>query len=101
MTQREKPIAMDELLSAGQRAAFISDTLHRATVEAARIWVIEHFLRTGDLPEVETRFCYANGPHGFDWGNAPGPDDPVNKPLRGKRIRVTFEIEEQAVCPTQ
>lgn len=83
------------LLSGDQRAAFISDTFHRVMVEAARIWVIESVLRTGELPESETRFCYANGPHGFDWGNAPGPDgSPGHRPLRGKRVRVTFEIED-------
>lgn len=76
-----------------QRSAFASDTFHRVMVEAARIWVIESVLRTGSLPVSETRFCYANGPHGFDWGNAPGPDGP-DKPLRNKRVRVTFEIED-------
>ena len=82
-----------------ERQAFITDTFHRVMVEAARIWVIESVLRTGQLPESETRFCYADGPHGFDWGNAPGPDDPATKPLRGKRVRVTFEIEEQVRYP--
>lgn len=76
------------------RPAFESDTLHRLTVEAARFWVIEHFLRTKQLPTRETRFAYASGPHGFDWGNAPGHDDPDTKPLRYKRVRITFEVED-------
>tara|TARA_Y100000034_G_C6896147_1_gene413192 strand:- start:44 stop:358 length:315 start_codon:yes stop_codon:yes gene_type:complete len=75
------------------RSAFISDTFHRVLVEAARVWVIDSVLRTGELPETEVRFCYADGPHGFDWGNSPGPDS-EHKPLRGKRVRVTFEIED-------
>jgi hypothetical protein len=84
------------LLSDDERSAFISDTFHRVMVEAARIWVIEAVLRTGELPDAETRFCYANGPHGFDWGNAPGPcDDGGLRPMRGKRIRVSFEVEDK------
>ena len=79
------------------RGAFESDTVHRLAVEAARFWVIEHWLRTKTLPhEPETRFVYADGPHGIGWGNAPGPDDADLKPLRYRRIRVTFEIEDQA-----
>jgi len=78
-----------------ERSAFLTDTLHRIMCEAARIWVIEHHQRTGELPASEARFAYANGPHGFDWGNAPGPDvPPGSRPLRGKRVRITFEIEE-------
>jgi len=76
-----------------ERSAFMSDTFHRVTIEAARIWVIDSVLRTGQLPKTETRFAYSHGPHGLDWGNSSGPDD-GNKPMRGKRVRVTFEIED-------
>ena len=78
-----------------ERSSFITDSFHRVTTEAARIWVIDSVLRTGKLPAPEVRFFYANGSHGFDWGNPPGPNDPYQQPLRGKRVRVTFEIEEQ------
>lgn len=75
--------------------AFEKATLYRFLVECVRYWVIECFLRTGDLPTAAyTCWVYPDGPTGIDWGNAPGPDDPKYKPLRGKRIRVTFEIEE-------
>jgi hypothetical protein len=76
------------------RGAFESETFHRMLVEAARYWLIEFFLRRKKLPEREVRYVYANGPNGIGWGNAPGPDDPDMKPLRGKRIRVTIEIED-------
>lgn len=78
------------------RDAFTTDTFHRLLVEAARVWVIECYLRTGELPEPETRYIYANGPVGIDWGNEAGPDDPKQKPLRRKRICVSIYIEDQA-----
>lgn len=75
-------------------SAFLRDTLHRMCAGAARFWVIEHHQRTGKIPtESVTYFAYPNGPGGFDWGNAAGPDDPVTKPLRGKRVRITLSIE--------
>ena len=86
---------MDKCFHDDQRPAFASDTLHRLLVEASRYWVIESVLRSGDLPKDETRFAYANGPHGFGWGNAPGDEsDGIKRPLRGKRVRITLEIED-------
>lgn len=77
------------------KGAFEKDTQYRLLVEAARYWVIEHYLRTGRLPEPEVYFAYANGPHGFDWGNPAGPGDGTTpRPLRGKRVRITLEIED-------
>lgn len=70
------------------RDAFTTDTMHRLMVEVARIWVIDSVLRTGSLPATETRYAVS-----FDWGNAPGPDD-GHKPLRGKRVKMTFEVED-------
>ena len=77
------------------RGALESDTLHRMLVEAARYWVVEHHQRTGQLPEEEIRFAYAGGSCGFDWGNPPGLGvHPRDAPLRGKRVRITLEIED-------
>lgn len=78
------------------RGVFETETLHRMMVEAVRYWCIETFLRRKRLPIREVRYVYSDGPVGIDWGNAPGPDDPDTKPLRGKRIKITIEIEE---CP--
>jgi hypothetical protein len=76
--------------------AFLNDTLHRMCVGVARLWVIEHHLRTDELPDKATFWVYANGPVGIGWGDAPEQDDPDLKPLRYKRICVTLEIEDQA-----
>jgi hypothetical protein len=75
--------------------AFDKDTLYRMTVEAARFWVVEHFLRTRQIPDKpRVMFVYPSGCEAcMDFGNAPGPDGP-DKPMRGRRVRVTFEIEE-------
>jgi hypothetical protein len=76
-----------------QKGAFEKETQHRMLTEAARYWVIEHYLRTGKLPdEPAVYFAYPNGPVSFDWGNPPGPDNGTQK-LRGKRVRITMEIE--------
>ena len=77
-----------------QRSAFETHTLHRMCAQAARYWVIENWLRTNELPEPATYFAYPTGPGGFDWGDAPGNDGPP-RPLRGKRVRITLEIEEE------
>ena len=75
--------------------AFESDTSYRLAVEAARYWLVECHLRTNQLPDKSVRFIYANGPNGIDWGNPPGSELlPEQCPLRGKRIRVTFEVED-------
>lgn len=77
--------------------AFERDTIHRLATEAARVWLVSHFLATKSLPDTQTYFAYPDGlGASLDWGNAPGPDDPDTKPMRGKRVRVTFEIEDQA-----
>jgi len=75
------------------RGAFETETFHRMLVEAARYWLIEFFLRKKKLPEREVRYVYADGPNGIGWGNAPGPDDGT-KVMRGKRIKITVEIED-------
>ena len=74
--------------------AFERDTSHRLITEAARHWCISHALATGDVPERGVFFAYPDGPVGFMWGNAPGPDNPAVKPLRGKRYRITIELED-------
>lgn len=80
---------MTETVSAFERA-----TVYRMTVEAARVWLISEFLARGKLPEELVLFVYANGPDAsLDWGNSPGPDDGM-KPMRGRRVRVTFQVEE-------
>lgn len=77
-----------------QSTAFEKDTLHRMLSGAARYWVINHYLHKLRIPEsAAVYFAYPNGPAGFDWGNALGPDGP-DKPLRGKRVRITLEIED-------
>jgi hypothetical protein len=74
------------------RSDFATDTLHRLAVEAARYWVVECWLRTRQLPTAaETRFVYADGLYGIGWG-----DDPVSPgPMRHRRIRVTFEVQDK------
>ena len=85
-------IARDEQPDMG---AFEKDTLYRQIVEAARYWVIEHQLRTGQLPEPMTYYAYSDGPRGFDWGNPPGVDDDgLERPLRRKRVTITLSIED-------
>lgn len=75
--------------------AFERETIHRLATEAARYWLLTHFLAQQRLPVKGTWFAYPSGPGAsIDWGNPPGPDDPDLQPLRGKRIRVTFEIED-------
>lgn len=80
---------MDEHMGAFER-----DTLHRILAVAARYWVIEHHQRAKQLPKRVTFFAYAEGPAGMDWGNSPGPDDAELRPMRGKRVRITLEIED-------
>lgn len=79
---------------AEEMGSFENDTLYRMCVEAARYWVIEHFLRTGELPDQMKRWVYPSGPvAALDWGNAPGMDDKgQDKILRYKRIEVTLKI---------
>ena len=75
--------------------AFEKDTLYRLLVESTRLWVISHWLEHHELPKDVTFYAYPNGPRGFDWGNAPGPDnDGTERPPRGKRVRITLEIED-------
>lgn len=74
--------------------SFECETYYRLTVEAARVWVISHFLTHGKLPNEAVLFVYPNGPlASLDWGNPAGPDDPQRQPLRRRRIRVTFQVE--------
>ena len=75
--------------------AFEKDTLYRLLVESTRFWVIANWLENHELPKQTTFYTYPGGPLGFDWGNAPGPDDEaIERPLRGKRVRITLEIED-------
>lgn len=76
------------------RGPFETDTFHRMLVEATRYWVIEKYLRDKVLPTTETRYVYADGPVGMDWGNAPGAYDADLMPLRRKRISVTLSVED-------
>lgn len=77
--------------------AFEKDTTYRLLVEAVRHWLLARVLARKSLPSEPAVFwIYASrhpGRNSIDWGDAAGPPDPVNKPLRGKRIRVTIEIE--------
>ena len=77
-----------------ETTAFSRDTTYRLLVEAVRYWVISHWLATQRLPNNGQFWIYGTGQNGIDWGNAPGPDDPDLKPLRGKRIKVTMTIED-------
>jgi hypothetical protein len=74
--------------------SFERETSYRILVEAVRHWCISNHLESGQVPVSGVFFVYADGPTGFDWGNAPGADDPATKPLRGKRYKVTIELEE-------
>lgn len=83
----------------GEVAAFEKDTTYRLAVEAARHWLLSRVLATGELPKGTTLWVYPAGPEAcLDWGNPPGMDKtPKEAPLRGKRIAVTFRIEESGV----
>ena len=77
------------------QSAFERETLHRLVNECARYWVISTFLESKQLPSGPiVLFAYADGPVSFDWGNEPGPYRPDIQVLRGKRIKITMEIEE-------
>lgn len=78
----------------GDRGAFESATIHRIATESVRVWIIEHWLRTQTLPQPEVMFVYPRGPQSLEWGAADGSPDEF-APLRGKRIRVTLEIENE------
>ena len=84
-----------------EMGAFEKDALYRMLVEAARYWVIENYLRTGELPKERTNFVYADGPKAIDWGNPPGRNPPEGTAvLRYKRIVVRLSIEDYGVAPT-
>jgi len=75
--------------------SFERDTTYRILVEAVRHWIITHWLAKKTLPLEADVFCvYSDGPNGIDWGNPPTSEGKADRPLRGKRIRVTFEVEE-------
>ncbi len=77
------------------RGAFESSTIYRLLVETVRYWLIECFLRAKKLPDKHVYFVYPYGEASIDWGDSPtSPDD--CRPLRGKRIRVTIEIENES-----
>lgn len=67
-----------------EQGSFEKDTLWRMCAQAARYWVIEHFLRTKELPDKPAVF-FGYSVSGIDWGQ---------EVLRGKRIKVTIEIED-------
>lgn len=64
-------------------------------VEAVRYWLVENFLRTKKLPDKHVYFVYPHGEASLDWGDPPGSPQEF-APLRGKRIRVTLEIENES-----
>lgn len=79
---------------------FEHDTLHRLVTEAARYWLLTHWLASKNksgvdrLPEQESLYAHPSGPVSMDCGD---PRYVVgDKPgvMHGKRIKVTFEIEE-------
>lgn len=77
---------------------FENETLYRMLVEASRYWVVGEFLRNGDIPQKEcVLFVYANGLEAcLDWGDShvyTGKSSDL-RPMRGKRIRVTMEVED-------
>lgn len=73
--------------------AFERATLYRLCTEAARYWVISHFLVHQALPAEVQFYTYPNGEVSFDWGNPAGPAS-VYTPLRGKRITITMRVED-------
>ena len=74
--------------------AFERETIHRLCTETARFWLNSHYLENKNLPdEPKVWFAYPNGPVSFDWGNRPGEFDGTQV-LRGKRVRITLEIED-------
>lgn len=79
---------------AEQQSALTNDTIYRLIVEASRLWLINHYLRTGKLPEENTYFIYPNGEISLDWGNPSGRDDGKKiRVLCGKRVCVTLSVE--------
>lgn len=85
-----------------ETTAFERDTLYRMAVEAARYWVVNHYLHKLRVPdEPATMFVYPSGPcAAMDWGNPPGTNNP-DAVLRGKRVRVTLTIEDNNAMPTE
>lgn len=74
--------------------AFEKETVYRLLTEACRMWVVSTHLETGKLPKFVTYWVYGNGaPINIGWGDAGGPPS-ENTPMRGKRIRVTLEVED-------
>ena len=67
-----------------QPNSFERDTLWSMCCQAARYWLVGHFLRTGKLPQQKAVF-WAYPERGIDWGK----DE-----LRGKRVRITIEVED-------
>ena len=75
--------------------AFERETSYRLLVEAARHWCISGYLATHRVPSRGVFYAYPAGPSAcFDWGNPPGPNDPTTQPLRGKRYKITIELED-------
>lgn len=80
-------------MSSEERPSFMTDTIRRVASESARVWVVENFLRNGRIPRLTTFFAYPRGPGGFDWGESNGAYG-TKQPLKGKRVRITFEVED-------
>ena len=95
-------MTQSEFDTTSEKGAFDKDTLHRIVTEASRLWVVEHFLRTGRLPEELTMFAYPSGPVSMDWGNPTGGSTnphadacrPASAVLHRKRVVVHFTLED-------
>ena len=72
--------------------SFERETIHRLATEVARFWVISHWLAHKELPTEAVYWAYA-GAGSFDWGD-PHDMPPSERPMHGKRVRITFTIEE-------
>ncbi len=75
-----------------QPPAFERDTSYRILTEAVRHWLVTRFLAGGMPKKPAVFWVYSNGPNGIDWGDDPKAPT-QDRPLKGKRIRVTFEVE--------
>lgn len=68
-----------------ERPAFERDTTHRLAVEVARHSIISRHLAGFQIDMPHTMFVYQSGPFGMNWGQ---------DLLKGKRVRVTIEVED-------
>ena len=68
-------------------SAFDRDTVHRLLTEAMRVWCITNYLSCKEVPIAGRVYVYPDCvPACMDWG--------ANDVMKGKRIKVTFEVED-------